>query len=260
MVVKNKSLGQHFIYDKNLLKKIVNVADDITKFNIIEIGGGVGTLTKSILEANPISLVTIEKDSRFSECYEKLQNDYNNYNFIIGDALEFKLANIAKNPAIVIANLPYNIASRLLYDWLMEINHVEMLVLMFQKEVADRLIAKPRTKDYGIISVLTQIKCEIKYVFTLSPKVFSPPPKVDSAVVKIIPYKIQLYNYNYNNLIKLLKHGFAQRRKVITTSLLQLFKNKNELISILENLNIKQTSRPEELTVQQFAELSLKLI
>lgn len=278
-IIKNKLLGQHFIHDKNLLNKIVNIAGPLANFNILEIGGGVGTLTKAILAQNPLSLATVEKDERFASYYEELQGCFPqyNFNFIIGDALKFKLADLIKGQGIIIANLPYNIASRLLFNWLQEIQdqnnininntntdsdskpfRIEKLVLMFQKEVAAKLIAKPRTKDYGILSVLTQMTAQVEYMFTIPPKAFHPPPKVESAVVKITPYRNPNYIFNYNNLIAILKTGFSKRRKIISTNLLPLFNNnRQELIFFLEKLNISSVCRIEELTIEQLAALSL---
>lgn len=253
----NKLLGQHFIYDEILLKRIVNTAGCIANYNILEIGGGIGTLTKSILEEKPISLTTIEKDHRFECDHKDLQGKYSNYNYIAGDVLNCDFREIVKKPVVVISNLPYNISSVLLLKLLECADHFEFFVLMFQKEVAQRITANPRTKNYGILSVLTQILCEVRYEFEVKPDSFVPPPKVQSAVVKIIPYKKPKYNFNRKALNEILSVGFSQRRKMIKTSLRKIFKNSQEMDIAFQELD--KNSRIEELSVQQLADLSLTI-
>jgi 16S rRNA (adenine1518-N6/adenine1519-N6)-dimethyltransferase len=253
----NKLLGQHFIYDEDLLKKIVNTAGNITNYNVLEIGGGIGTLTRTILESKPISLTTIEKDIRFKDQHDNLKKNYDNYQYITDDVFNYKIHDIIPKPAIIIANLPYNISSVLLLKLLEQINHFEFLVLMFQKEVAQRITAKPRTKSYGTLSVLTQILCDVNYEFEVSPESFVPQPKVQSAVVKITPYKEQKYEFNDLSLKEILKIGFSQRRKMIKSSLWTIFKNEQEMQRIFKICDINETSRLEELNIAKMAELSL---
>ena len=160
-----KSLGQHFLLDQNLTDKIAKVAiephSDLSDYTIIEIGPGPGGLTRSILKHKPKHLYVIERDERFMDSLEKLcQLNTNKLTTIIADALELSISNIGKSPRRIIANLPYNISTTLLINWLRQVENIEQMTLMFQREVADRIIAQPSSKAYGRISVITQWLCE----------------------------------------------------------------------------------------------------
>lgn len=252
-----KQLGQHFIYDENVLEKIVNAATEIKGKNILEVGAGVGTLTKAILSKEPTSLISVEKDQRFAETLFSLEKQYKNYKCVIGDALSVRVSELfEKKKMTIIANLPYNIGTRLLLNWLTEPAYIEEMVLMFQKEVVERICAQPRSKNYGALSVLVQIKCKFEAQFTLPPEVFTPAPKVTSAVLKLILLKKDRWPNEKFVLEKILKEGFSQRRKTMNKSLSKIFKSKELLHSTLEEIGATPSMRIEELAPEQLCRLS----
>ena len=256
-VIHKKSLGQNFIYDSFILKKIVDSAKNISNCNVIEVGGGLGTLTRAILNAYPKSLTTLELDKRFCHHHAKLGQEYKNYNFINCDALKFNL-DIVQNPKVIISNLPYNISTVLLLNWLRCKKKIDSLVLMFQKEVAKKIVANHNTKQYGILSVLTQLYYRTEILFDVPPSAFVPQPKVFSSVVRMVPHD-NLANsdkVDLEKLKKLLKICFAQRRKIIKKSLLPAFKDKKTMQTALFKCKISETLRAENISVDQFAMLS----
>ncbi|AHX11300.1 dimethyladenosine transferase [Neorickettsia helminthoeca str. Oregon] len=254
----NKSLGQHFIYDRVVLGKIIGAATQTKGKHIVEIGPGIGTLTKEILATDPSLLTSIEKDQRFEKEHLSLERQYENYQFIIGDALSIPLERVYKGEkVIIIANLPYNIATRLLLNWLEESNLIQEMILMFQKEVADRICAEPRNKNYGALSVLIQIRCKLEPQFILQPEVFTPPPKILSSVLKITPLEIPKWQYKKIRLDTILRHGFAHRRKTMNTTLQGIFGGQKQLHVALESIGANPSMRIEELTPGQICALSL---
>ena len=237
-----KSLGQNFIRDESLLDKIVRCALPIdSNTDIIEIGPGPTGLTRSILKLYPNRLICIEKDIRFKLIHDELKRYYPNLSFIYNDALKLKLSEISNiitsniitsnivtsnivtsdivtNKIVVISNLPYNIGTALLTNWLLnDIQKVDKLVLMFQQEVADRICAKTGTKAYGKLSVLSQLLCEVSKLFNVSNKAFIPQPKVTSSVILL---KNRNLNFgDLSSLVKLLNICFQSRRKMISSIL-----------------------------------------
>lgn len=170
------------------------------------------------------------------------------------DALEIKIKDISGgNKVKIIANLPYNISTELLTHWLDELEHIESMTLMFQKEVAERITSQPGGKQYGRLAVLCQWLCEANILFNISAKAFTPPPKVESSVVSIIPRKEPLFPANKESLYKICKATFGQRRKMLRVSLKQLTENPEEL---LKKAGINPQSRPEELSIENFCSLA----
>ncbi|APR98217.1 16S rRNA (adenine(1518)-N(6)/adenine(1519)-N(6))-dimethyltransferase RsmA [Wolbachia endosymbiont of Folsomia candida] len=249
-----KSLGQNFLLSSEITKKIVDLAGNLENFNIIEVGPGYGALTSEILARNPKSLLSIEKDSNLVKHHDQLMNKHQEkYRIIEADALHVIEEELIESPAKVIANLPYNISVALFLKWLNKIKFFTSLTLMFQKEVADRITAKPNSKDYGSISVLSQLLCDMKKGFDLEPKEFFPEPKVHSSVITVNPLPAQRFQVNLDTLTKLTRTVFAQRRKMLRNSL-QSITNNTE--AILEKAKLSGNERPENLTVEQFCLLA----
>jgi 16S rRNA (adenine1518-N6/adenine1519-N6)-dimethyltransferase len=249
-----KSLGQNFLLDFNLTKKIARAAGNLEGKTVLEIGPGPGGLTRAILAARPRQLIAIEQDEKCVEALKDLTLKAPHFQIITGDALEIDFKEFGSPPFIIISNLPYNISTALLTRWLKNARLFENLVLMFQKEVAERLVAKPDTKDYGRLSIFVQLKADCKKVFDLPPQAFTPPPKVTSTVVKLTPYEKPLYPCDEEALEKLTKAAFGQRRKMLRASLKQITPDAETL---LKKADIDPTRRAENLTVEEFCQLSL---
>jgi len=170
-----------------------------------------------------------------------------------GDALKVDPAKLGESPRRIVANLPYNIATPLLLQWLEQAEQFASLTLMFQKEVADRLTAQPRTKDYGRLSIVTQWRCTAKQLFDIPPRAFIPPPKVTSTVVQLIPHATPLYPADPRDLEAVAEAGFGQRRKMLRQSLKTLPVEANAL---LDRAGIRDTARAEELSIEEFCQLA----
>jgi 16S rRNA (adenine1518-N6/adenine1519-N6)-dimethyltransferase len=254
----DKKLGQNFLFDANLTDKIARCKGTLDGKTIIEIGPGPGLLTRSILNAGADKVIAIEKDER---CINAL-NDYlvphsdNRLQIINADALKTDLYDKVDKKLTVIANLPYNISTELLFLWLDNISKFENLTLMFQKEVAMRIMAKPRTKDYGRLSIKAQLLCDIEHEFDIPPSAFFPPPKVTSTVITLTPRKAALAKVNMQTLDKVCKATFGQRRKTLRSSLKQIVSNPSD---ILKNVSIDDNKRPEELSIEEFCNLANEL-
>lgn len=248
-----KSLGQHFLLDLNLTGRIARVAGDLTKGTTIEIGPGPGGLTRALLEAGARQVIAIERDDRCLAAQAEIAAAYpGRLEVIAGDALETDAAALGVAPRRIVANLPYNISTALLLRWLPHITAFDSLTLMFQKEVVDRLTALPRTADYGRLTVITQWLCEVRPQFNISPKAFTPPPKVESAVVRLTPRPQPLAPAEFAVLEKVTAAAFGQRRKMLRSSLKPL----GNVEALLEAAAVVPTARAEELTVEQFCALA----
>ena len=241
-----KSLGQNFLIDKNIIKSIVNVGDIKRNNVILEIGPGTGNLTEYILKKNPKKLFVIEKDSNLvSLLNEKFKNKINILN---KDILKFDLNNISKEKIIIFGNLPYNISTKILTQWITtpeKFKCYKKLILMFQKEVADRILAKTNSSNYGRLSIISNWRLNIKKEFNISPQCFFPKPKVDSTLLSFVPKKEFYYIKNPENLEKITRIFFNQRRKMIKNPLKQIFKNPEKVaVNFKLNLNL----RPQNLS------------
>lgn len=251
----NKKLGQNFLFDQNLTDKIVRFAGNLDKKTVIEIGPGPGLLTRSILSSDAQKIVAIERDVR---CINAL-NEYlvphsnNRLRIMEDDALGSDVYYKQDGKVNIIANLPYNISTELLFRWLDNVDHFERFTLMFQKEVAMRILAKPKTKEYSRISIKTQMMCDVELGFHLPPSAFFPPPKVTSTIVKITPNKTKFPNLNTEKLDKILKTSFSQRRKILRSSLKPLLKDNPDM---LVKAGINPLKRPEELSLTDFYNLT----
>lgn len=258
-LMADKKLGQNFLLDQNITDKIIRCSlssqnlSDFTGAEVFEIGPGPGGLTRAILKASPDKLTVIEMDSRCISIMEEIQSKTGNILEIKNaDALKYPYPQSTDKNIHIISNLPYNISVPLLINWLTYINNYKSLTLMFQKEVAERIMASIRCKDYGRISILSQLQCKITKLFDLSPECFVPAPKIWSTVLLFEPLSAPLNSKQIEKLEKLTSQAFSARRKMIRQSL----KSYNNLETACEQLGISLTSRPEELTPQQFFDLS----
>lgn len=250
-----KSLGQNFLLDPNLTDKIARSAGPLQGRTIIEIGPGPGGLTRSLFRSGAEKIIAIEYDPRCREALEELCTAFSpRLEILAGDALKVDLSTLGTPPRKIVANLPYNIATVLLFRWLEKIESFESLTLMFQKEVAERLLAKPRTSAYGRVSVMTQWVCKVERVFDISPQAFTPPPKVMSTVVNLTPHPQPLAPADPKILSCVVKAAFGQRRKMLRSSLRSIGHEKTE--DILNQAGIDPTRRAEELSVTEFCHLA----
>ena len=242
-----KSLGQNFLIDQNILKKIVEVGEISKNDDILEIGPGTGNLTKYIVEAKPKNITLVEKDTGL---ITTLKNKFNKRVSIINkDILELS-EDFYKDRFIVYGNLPYNISTQILVNWcLFKKIRFNKLILMFQKEVADRIVAKVNTKDYSRITVMANWKFNIRKVFNISPECFSPKPKVYSTLLIFTP-KSNFININ-NPLIleNITRVFFSQRRKMVKKSFVKLFKNFD---SISKKIGVKPSDRAQNISVDKY--------
>ncbi len=241
-----KSLGQNFLIDKNIIKSIVNVGD-VKKNNVIlEVGPGTGNLTEYILKKNPKKIFVIEKDSNLVNLLNEKFSD--KINILNRDILKFDLNNISKEKIIIFGNLPYNISTKILTQWITtpeKFKCYKKLILMFQKEVADRILAKTNSRNYGRLSIISNWRLNIKKEFNISPQCFFPKPKVDSTLLSFVPKKEFYYIKNPENLEKITRIFFNQRRKMIKNPLKQIFKNPEKVaVNFKLNLNL----RPQNLS------------
>lgn len=248
-----KRYGQHFLTDPRLIARIAAAAGDLTQGTVYEIGPGPGGLTRALLEAGAKRLVAVEYDPRVLPAMAEIQAAYpGRLEVVQADALEVNLPALGEAPRKIVANLPYNISTVLLTRWLAQAEAFDGLTLMFQKEVAERLAAPPRTKQYGRLSVLTQTFCHIRKAFDLAPGAFHPPPKVASSVV-VLTSKREPLACRLATLEACTAAGFGQRRKTLRSSLKSWAK---EPEALLESVGLKASARAEELTPADFVRLA----
>ena len=252
-----KKLSQNFILDLNLTNKIINLSDRIKYNSIIEIGPGPGSLTRSLLLNGAKKVIAIEKDKRFIDVLQILKIASHNKLIIENeDALNINLKDIINKYNIInaeiIANLPYSIATKLLLKWIPFPKKINQMTLMFQKEVAERITAKPGSKKYGRLSILIGLMAEAKIIMHIPSSAFKPQPKVDSAIVQIKP-KIKKIRFNKDILEKITKNLFNQRRKQIKSTLI----NFGDPLKICSLLNISPTLRPEQITLEQYENMAI---
>lgn len=251
MYVKPKKfLGQHFLTDETVAEKIANALTFRNYDSVVEIGPGMGVLTKYLLEKN-CNLKLIEIDH---ESVTYLKSNYNDINdkIIEADFLETSISQIFNNPFAVIGNFPYNISTEILFKVLDNKNLVLEVVGMFQKEVAERIASKPGNRDYGIPSVLLQASYDIEYLFTVNENVFNPPPRVKSGVIRMQRNFSNKLISNESKFKLVVKTGFNQRRKTLRNSLKSLIQPGASTLPFLDK-------RPEQLSWQQFDEITVAI-
>ncbi|MDC0898638.1 16S rRNA (adenine(1518)-N(6)/adenine(1519)-N(6))-dimethyltransferase RsmA [Candidatus Pelagibacter sp.] len=254
MIKAKKSLGQNFLIDQNIIDKIINTVE-IKDKSILEIGPGTGNLTKNILKKKPKKLIVVEKDDNLAEIL--IKNFNSNVEIIKNDILKLDESNLNESILTVFGNLPYNISTEILCKWILNIKNknfwFDNLVLMFQKEVADRIIAKFNTKNYGRLSILSNWKLEIEKICDVQPSSFFPRPKIDSSVLLLKP-KLDFFPLtNPKNLEKLTRIFFMHRRKMLKKSYNLLF---NGNLDIANKLNIDLSLRPQNLNFETYYKLS----
>lgn len=252
-LITKKKFGQNFLTSENILDKIVAVAGNIENKNILEIGPGPGGLTTSILKQKPKKLISVEIDNDLFEILKVEFNKYNNFEVINEDALKINESEYFNNNINVIANLPYNVGTNLLLKWLNNIQLFESFTLLLQKEVVERIVAKPCTKDYGRLSIITQALCDAKKMFDIKPESFIPPPKVMSSVVYIKP-KQNIEKIDIKKLGIITQTLFSQRRKKIKNAINLLLKQ--NIINSNSIMDIDLDKRAEELSVDEYIDLS----
>jgi 16S rRNA (adenine1518-N6/adenine1519-N6)-dimethyltransferase len=256
-IVPHKRLGQNFLLDLNLTGRIARAAGRLDKATVIEIGPGPGGLTRALLASGARRVVAIERDRRCIAALGELAAAYpGRLDIVAGDALEIDPATLSEKPRKIVANLPYNIATPLLLGWLERVREYESLTLMFQREVAERLTALPRSKSYGRLSVLAQWLAEVQILFDVPPRAFVPPPRVTSSVVAILPRAKPLAPARRPVLERITAAAFGQRRKMLRTSLKPLGLSVGP---VLERAGVDPTARAEELSVAQFCALARAL-
>ena len=257
-----KSLGQNFLLDLNLTARIARAAEPLDGATVIEIGPGPGGLTRALLAPPPQGLgatrvIAIERDRRAIAALQEIAARYpGRLEIVAGDALAFDArAQLGNERARVVANLPYNIATALLIDWLTVEPWppwYDLLVLMFQREVAERIVAQVGDKSYGRLAVLAGWRCEAKILFDVAPTAFVPPPKVTSSVVRLVPRAEPLV-CDAVALQKVTEAAFGQRRKMLRQSLKSLGV---DTAALLERAQIEPTARAEEIAVEGFVRLA----
>ncbi|HXC29208.1 MAG TPA: 16S rRNA (adenine(1518)-N(6)/adenine(1519)-N(6))-dimethyltransferase RsmA [Stellaceae bacterium] len=253
-IAARKSLGQNFIFDLNLTGRIARGAGGLDSGTTIEIGPGPGGLTRALLAEGARRVVAIERDPRCLAALGELAAVYpGRVEIIEGDALALDPAALSEAPRRIVANLPYNIATALLIKWLDRIGEYESLTLMFQREVAERLVAAPRSAPYGRLSVLVQWLCEARILFDIPPRAFTPPPKVTSSVVRLVPRVAPLAPADKAALERVTAAAFGQRRKMLRSSLKSLGLPVEPLLAAA---GVAPTARAEELTVTEFCALA----
>ena len=249
-----KKLGQNFLHDKNIISSIINNVN-VKDEDIIEIGPGPGILTENILKNKARSLLVIEKDDSFEVNLKKIKNNYrNNFDYLINDVIDFDFKKLTKKNYKFVSNLPYNISVPFILK-LIKIRKViswKDMVLMVQKEVAERITADIGTKNYGRLSIMVNLNNDVKKLLNVKPSSFIPKPKVDSTVIKISPKNKNL-NINEEIFEKIVKICFSQRRKKIKNNLDQLNTNTSLL---LELSNIDPDIRAENINIEGFLRIS----
>ena len=247
-----KALGQHFLLDLNLTARIARAAGDLSGVTVIEIGPGPGGLTRSLLQTGAARVIAVERDGRCVTALRELEAVAAGRLAVVeGDALTVDLEALAPPPRAIIANLPYNIATPLLIGWLKRIDAYRGLTLMFQKEVADRIAARPGGKTYGRLSVMSRWRAEVRMALTLPARAFTPPPAVDSAVVHLAP-RAAPDAVDWDAMERVVAAAFGQRRKMLRASLRSL----GDAEGLLAAAGLPPTARAEAIDVAGFTALA----
>lgn len=251
-----KALGQNFLFDLNLTAKIARTAGPIEDTTVIEVGPGPGGLTRALLASGAKKVIAIERDTRALPALNDIAKLYPNQLHIIeGDALKIDYASLCDGHTVIAANLPYNIATPLLIGWLTASSTplpYSSLTLMFQKEVAERIVAKPGSKNYGRLSIISGWRTKARIAFDISPQAFVPPPKVTSSLVHL-DIRQSPEPCDMVTLQKIVATAFGQRRKMLRSSLKSLGV---DTISLLNRAELSPESRAEQLEISDFVHLS----
>ena len=248
-----KSLGQNFLIDKNIIQKIISILD-ISKNEVIEVGPGTGNLTYGLIKQNPLKLTVIEKDQNL--CTLLSQKFSDKIKIINQDILKIDPQKLSKKKLIVFGNLPYNISTEIISQWVLNLKvdpWFSDLILMFQKEVADRIIARENSKHYGRLTILLRSRLNINKISDVKPNCFKPSPKVESSILHFtLKEKFKKFS-NIRNLEIVTRVFFNQRRKMIKNPIKQLFNNHNE---VSKKLNLDLNLRPQNLSLEMFYKIA----
>jgi 16S rRNA (adenine1518-N6/adenine1519-N6)-dimethyltransferase len=250
-----KSLGQNFLIDKDIINKIVSTVS-ITDNEILEVGPGTGNLTKEILKNNPSKMYLVEKDNFLAESLKEIMDE--RVVIFNEDILKFDTTSLSKNKIVVFGNLPYNISTEILSTWIVNLKNnywFSDLILMFQKEVADRIIAKFNTSAYGRLSILANWKLNVNKICDISPESFSPRPKIQSTLIHFTPKKNFVDIKDPLNLEKITRVFFSHRRKMLKKPFNQIFNGNTDL---LDKFNLDLKLRPQNLDFDTYYKLTIE--
>ncbi len=253
MIKAKKSLGQNFLIDNDILNKIINITS-IENKTILEVGPGTGNLTEYILKKNPKKILVVEKDNQLTTLLNKRFKE--KLEIINEDILKINETELSKNKMVVFGNLPYNISTEILVKWIMNIKDVfwfESLILMFQKEVADRIISNFNDSKYGRLSIISNWKLNINKICDIKPDSFSPKPKINSSLLFFTPKKNYYKFRDPKNLEKITRVFFNNRRKMIKKPFNQVF---NGDLKVLKKLNLNLNLRPQNLDFETYYNLT----
>ena len=249
-----RSLGQNFLFDDNLLDRIARAAGDLATTEVVEVGPGPGGLTRALLRAGAPRVVAVEKDPR---CIAALQDlvgaAQGRLELVEADALSLELATLTTTAPLIAGNLPFNAATEILMRLLDRAERVKGMVLMFQREVGDRIAAEPGSKDYGRLSVMVQWRCAVTRCFEVPARAFVPPPKVQAVVLRLTPRAEPLFPAEPEALRQVLMAAFGQRRKTLRNAMSTL---SDHAVELLESAGIDPGLRAERLTIAQFCALA----
>jgi 16S rRNA (adenine1518-N6/adenine1519-N6)-dimethyltransferase len=251
-MLAKKRFGQNFLHDKNIIQKIIAAINPLPTDHFVEIGPGRGALTSELLPlVNKLDAIELDRD--LLPILGSLGEGKENFNLIHADALEYSLQQLATKERLrIVGNLPYNISTPIIFHFLEQIDLIQDMHFMLQKEVAERMAANPGSKVYGRLSVMVQYFCEVKLLIKVKPAAFFPVPKVDSVFLRLTPHlPIKNPAKNLNKFSEIVKQAFSQRRKTIQNSL-QKFISKEQL----QSLNINPQLRPEQMSVEEFIAIS----
>jgi 16S rRNA (adenine1518-N6/adenine1519-N6)-dimethyltransferase len=251
-LIPYRALGQNFLFDLNLTRKIAKAANFSSDETIIEIGPGPGGLTRSLLLEGAKNIIAIEKDTRAISALAELVKIASGKLILLNeDALKVSINIMGSSPRRIIANLPYNIATKLIISWLRTPAAFQSITVMVQKEVAQRICAEPKTSEYGRLSIITQWLAQPRILFDVPSSAFYPIPKVTSTLIEIIPRREPLFLADRKTLETITTFAFGQRRKMLRSSLKNIGGE-----YLLNTTNIDPTKRPEELSIEDFCQLA----
>ena len=255
MIRAKKSLGQNFLIDKDIINRIINTVL-ITDNEILEVGPGTGNLTREILKNNPSKMYLIEKDTFLAESLKEITDE--RVKIFNEDILKFNEKSLSKNKIIVFGNLPYNISTEILSSWITNLKDdywFSDLILMFQKEVADRIIAQFNTSTYGRLSILANWRLNINKICDISPESFSPKPKIQSTLIHFTPKKKFIEIKNPINLEKITRIFFSHRRKMLKKPFNQIF---NGNLDLIKKFNLDLNLRPQNIDFETYYKLTIE--
>ena len=259
-----KRFGQHFLIDPSILDEIVSVADISSGEQVLEIGPGCGTLSLMLMHRGA-EVTAVELDRDAAAFLEESLVPHYPFTLHQGDALRVDLGEILAQTPVpwkVVANLPYNVGTEVMFRLFEEAGRIESMTLMFQREVAQRIVAEPGDSGYGVLSLMAQLHCNVHLAMTLGPGAFVPPPKVHSSVVQLQPLeKTRIEDEKTREVFKrVVRAGFQMRRKTLANGLRSLGCEKEDVEAILEGLGLKKKIRPEKLSFQEFKSLAEALV